>query len=474
MKRIIEYPVPLVLRDILKKKSSGELIIKGENIDKRLYVINGDLVFAKTNQIQERLGEILFKIGKIGRPQFWSINKLLQGSNERVGKVLVQNNILTQRDLYLALIYQVRIIAISTFGIYSGSWEFEEKIPKIPEDSNFKIDLADVISEGIKKISNTAYYRNRYYYHSPKMGAIPETVKNSLSREVLQFAKLLSNYRNVSNDRIVAELNMDEDTYWLNVVMLFLLNVVDFTEVKIEEEVSKNIDDIIRLYEKLRSHDMDYYDLLGLKSSANVEEVKNVYFQYAKKYHPDRISQAPDPGIKEKANYVFSEINKAYEILTDEEKRREYDTKGHPEAGDAQAKAKMVERARTLFRKAKTLYDHKKYWEAVSLLEEAVRLSNDKGSYFMLLGICQMELPNMRRVAEKNLQKAVELEPYNVDAYAALGLLFVAESQLKRAEGFFRKALSINPDHAVSRKKLNELTGKGGKKKKFSLFGQKK
>ena len=80
----------------------------------------------------------------------------------------------------------------------------------------------------------------------------------------------------------------------------------------------------------------------------------------------------------------------------------------------------------------------------------------------------------MRRVAEKNLQKAVELEPYNVDAYAALGLLFVAESQLKRAEGFFRKALSINPDHAVSRKKLNELTGKGGKKKKFSLFGQKK
>jgi len=80
----------------------------------------------------------------------------------------------------------------------------------------------------------------------------------------------------------------------------------------------------------------------------------------------------------------------------------------------------------------------------------------------------------MRRVAEKNLQKAADLEPWNVEAYAALGLLFIAESQYKRAEGFFRKALSINPDHALSRKKLNEIPGTGEKKKKFSIFGKSK
>jgi curved DNA-binding protein CbpA len=473
-KRIIEYPIPLKLRDILRNKSSGELIIKGENIDKRLYFLNGDLVFAKTNQIQERLGEILFKIGKIGRPQFWRIHKLLEGKNEKVGKVLVQNNILTQRDLFLALIYQVRIIAISTFGMYSGEWEFLKKTPKIPEDSNFRIDLGDVIVEGIKKIRNTAYYRNKFYYHSPVVSAIPDTTKDTLSEEILQFSGLLAKFENVSNDRIVSELNMPEDTYWLNVVLLFLLNVLEFTETKIEEEVSKNIDDIIRLYEKLRSEKMDYYDLFGINSSASIDEVRNVYFKYAKKYHPDRVSQAPDPEIKEKSNYVFSEINKAYEILTDENKKREYDTKGHPEAGDEAAREKMIERARTLFRKAKTLYDHKKCWEAVALLEEAIRLNAKKASYYSLLGICQMELPNMRRVAEKNLQKAIELEPYNVEVYAALGLLFIAENQLKRAEGFFRKALSINPDHGVSRKKLNQLLGKGEKKKKFSIFGKTK
>lgn len=473
--RIIENPVPLILKTILKDKSSGELIIRGENFEKNLYFTKGDLIFARTNLIQERLGEILFKIGKIGRAQFWNIQKLLEGKKEKIGKILVQNDILTQRDLFLALIYQVRIIAISTFSLFSGDWDFIQKIPKIPEDSNFKIDLADVITEGIKKLRNTAYYRNRYYYHSLKVNPIPGTLQETISKEIIQFAGLLKKFSNMPNEKVVSELKIPEDTYWRNVVLLFLLNIIDFVESEIEENISKNIDEIIRLYEKLRSNKLDYYDLFALKNNASIEEIKNVYFSYAKKYHPDRMSQAPDPEIKEKANFVFSEINKAYEILTNDDKRKEYDTKGHPDGtGDDGAGEKMVERARNLFRKAKTLYDGKKFWEAAALLEEAIRISNDKASYFLLLGICQIELPSMRRVAEKNLQKAAELDPWNVEAYVALGLLFVAENQLKRAEGFFRKALSINPDHILSRKKLNEILGKSEKKKKFSIFGKSK
>ena len=139
-KRIVEYPVPLVLKKILKEKLHGELKVKGENFEKRLYFINGDLIFARTNQIQERLGEILFKTGKIGRAQFWNIHRLMEGKKEKVGKILVQNEILAQRDLFLALIHQVTAIAVSTFSLDSGEWDFIRTIPKVPEDSNFKIE----------------------------------------------------------------------------------------------------------------------------------------------------------------------------------------------------------------------------------------------------------------------------------------------------------------------------------------------
>ncbi|MCP5055077.1 MAG: tetratricopeptide repeat protein, partial [bacterium] len=133
----------------------------------------------------------------------------------------------------------------------------------------------------------------------------------------------------------------------------------------------------------------------------------------------------------------------------------------------------LAEKARILYRKGKGLYSMKKYWEAASVLDEAVGLDPYKASYFLLLGLSQMNLPMLRRRAADNLQKSIDLESWNAEAYTALGILFMSENQPKRAEGFLRKVLSINPDHALARKKLAELTGtKDKKKSKFSLFGK--
>jgi len=61
------------------------------------------------------------------------------------------------------------------------------------------------------------------------------------------------------------------------------------------------------------------YEILGISSSATPEEIKKAYRTLALKYHPDR-----NPGDK-KAEEKFKELAAAYEILSDPEKRREYD-----------------------------------------------------------------------------------------------------------------------------------------------------
>lgn len=66
----------------------------------------------------------------------------------------------------------------------------------------------------------------------------------------------------------------------------------------------------------------DYYDVLGLKKGASKDEIKKAFRLLAKKYHPD-VNKAPD------AEQKFKEINEAYEVLSDDEKRRRYDQYGH-------------------------------------------------------------------------------------------------------------------------------------------------
>ena len=71
----------------------------------------------------------------------------------------------------------------------------------------------------------------------------------------------------------------------------------------------------------------DYYDVLGVAKEASADEVKKAYHKLALKYHPDR-----NPGNAE-AEEKFKEAAEAYSVLSDDQKRQQYDTFGHAGEG---------------------------------------------------------------------------------------------------------------------------------------------
>jgi molecular chaperone DnaJ len=66
----------------------------------------------------------------------------------------------------------------------------------------------------------------------------------------------------------------------------------------------------------------DYYEVLGVERNVDKEALKRAFRKLAQKYHPD-VNKAPD------AEVVFKEINEAYQVLSDDQKRAAYDRYGH-------------------------------------------------------------------------------------------------------------------------------------------------
>ena len=73
----------------------------------------------------------------------------------------------------------------------------------------------------------------------------------------------------------------------------------------------------------------DYYEILGVSKSASEDEIKKAYRKMAVKYHPDK-----NPDNKE-AEEKFKEAAEAYEVLSNSQKKAQYDRFGHAGMGGA-------------------------------------------------------------------------------------------------------------------------------------------
>lgn len=213
-------------------------------------------------------------------------------------------------------------------------------------------------------------------------------------------------------------------------------------------------------HDNVTKKSLNYFELLGIATTATHREIETAYKKYSAEFSPQKVAALSDMELKKKAQFLVDLGIRAYEILTDFEKRGQYEKMGYKDIDPESIKeVEPTDKAREIYRKAKTLYNQKNYVYAVKAMEEAIAYDPAKPDYYHLLGLCQTQIPEYKRKAEGSLRKAMEMEPWNAEHLVAMGMLFYSERLVKRAESYFRMALEKESNHALAKKKLEEIAG---------------
>jgi curved DNA-binding protein CbpA len=193
----------------------------------------------------------------------------------------------------------------------------------------------------------------------------------------------------------------------------------------------------------------DFYSTLEIWPTASVDEVKKNYFRLAKLYHPDAAGDTSENRER------FKQINEAYSILSDPQKRAMYDeslrkTKNSKDAVAIQEKDRRS--AMLSFTQAKEAMRSGRFDKAALLFKSAIKYDQTNPAYHSWNGYCLGMLNTRLHEARDACRKAVQMEFYNADYQANLGFVYFKAGLKQVAIKHFKEALKWDPDNPIASK----------------------
>lgn len=203
----------------------------------------------------------------------------------------------------------------------------------------------------------------------------------------------------------------------------------------------------------------DYYSILEAWPTSSIDDIKKNYFRLAKLYHPDVAGDIPENRER------FKLINEAYSVLSNPQKRHEYDEllrKSNQGGRSATAiKEKDRRSAALAFTQAKESIRQGRYDKAALLLKSAIKYDSTRPAYHSWYGFSLAMLNTKLHEARDACKKALQMEFYNADYHANLGFVYFKAGLKSLAIKHFDDALRWDPEHRIARKYISLARGHG-------------
>ncbi len=139
-----------IVQDLSRRRWTGTLSISHLGISKRVVAQNGRLVFASSTSKDDRMGELLFRRGRLTLQQYLDAGNAVQ-KGKRLGAVLVEQGVLKPEDLVSVVVDHTQEVIYSLFQWTAGLCRMKPGVDQ-QESITLKMSTPDMILEGIRRI----------------------------------------------------------------------------------------------------------------------------------------------------------------------------------------------------------------------------------------------------------------------------------------------------------------------------------
>jgi curved DNA-binding protein CbpA len=496
---ITDMTTPWLFQGLRAEKKTGTVVFERDEVVKKVYFQEGDIIFASSSHEEDRLGECLLRAGTITKTQYDASMEVLKKTGKKHGAVLIQLGFISPQNLVAGVKLQVKHVILSLFAWRDGRYTFEEGPLPQADIVPLQMSTGNLILEGLSGV-DWQLVRKSLPQLKTVLRPSPDPSQlfqgADLSPDQTAILSLIDGRKNI--EELCSQSGIG-DFNTLKAVYVFLaLRMVEPGEIKTEEEKSfaremvretvtarttsaqkpsepqtaapsATKETIQRAYDVMEAQ--DHYEVLGVNRSAPAPEIKKAYFKLAKLYHPDRHFDPEMSDMKLKLEALFMRIHEAYDTLSTQAKRDQYtgtlSKAGKTSRAEQQEpeKAAQKESAVDQYNEGMRQFKAGNFWGAEEAFRWAARLDPGNPRFLFYQGLALSRMPRRRHEAEEYFKKVIELSPNRLEYYMELGNFYLKNNLKAKALAVFNKAHDRGLDSVPLRQGIAAAAGGGEVKK---------